>query len=69
MSNKQLIKLSNTLSNYDLMRLIEINSNRFSVFVDGVEGLHCETLHDEVPVCMNGNSIQINLKMDSKSQE
>ena len=62
MTDKELIELSNSLNNNDLMRLVQMNSNRFSVFVERHDGNHCETLCDVVPVCMNGNSIQINIK-------
>tara|TARA_R100001244_G_scaffold82709_1_gene64106 strand:- start:511 stop:708 length:198 start_codon:yes stop_codon:yes gene_type:complete len=62
METKEIVEMSNKLSNEDLSVLIAMNRSRVFVHVTRKDGSHCEELDDEVPSCLNGNSVQINLK-------
>jgi hypothetical protein len=57
--HQALCELYSTLSNDDLIDLIDMARGR--IFVWNPNDNVCYDLDDEVPVCRNGNSIQINL--------
>lgn len=61
MSKEELFELSTKLSLEDISDLIYINKDRIFVFV----GNSCEELCNDLPVCINGSSIQINLQGDT----
>jgi hypothetical protein len=42
--------------------LVNICRERIFVNVTRKDGSHCEELDDEIPTCLNGASVQINLK-------
>jgi len=57
--HQALCELYSTLSNDDIIDLIDMARGR--IFVWNPNDKNCYDLDDEVPVCRNGNSIQINL--------
>tara|TARA_R110000824_G_scaffold288786_1_gene477243 strand:- start:26 stop:232 length:207 start_codon:yes stop_codon:yes gene_type:complete len=67
MTEKELINLSNSLNNFDLARLVELNHERFFVYVERQDGSHCEPLCTDVPTCINGNSVQINIQEEKNN--
>ena len=60
--HQALCKLYSTLSNDDIIDLIGMARGR--IFIWNPNDNVCYDLDDEVPVCRNGNSIQINLIED-----
>jgi|32_taG_2_1085360.scaffolds.fasta_scaffold19467_10 uncharacterized protein with PhoU and TrkA domain len=60
--HQALCELYSTLSNDDIIDLISMARGR--IFVWNPNDNTCYDLDDEVPVCRNGNSIQINLIED-----
>jgi len=59
---KDLIEISNKLSNKDIKRLIQLNHTR--IFVYSPENNTCYNLDDEAPACLNGSTVQINLEKE-----
>ena len=57
--HQALCELYSTLSNDDLIDLIDMARGR--IFIWNPNDNVCYDLDNEVPVCRNGNSIQINL--------
>lgn len=62
MDTKELLEISNKLSNEDFVELININSKRF--FAWNPHDKTCYDLDNDVPACLNGGSIQINIDPD-----
>lgn len=60
--HQALCELYSTLSNDDIIDLIGMATGRISVWNPNDKTQY--DLDDEVPVCRNGNSIQINLMED-----
>ncbi len=59
--------LSNRLSNHDLCQLISALSDRIDVFIGGVGVMPHRmqlsgSLSKEVPACLNGSTVQINME-------
>jgi len=59
---KELINISNKLSNKDIKRLIELNHTRVEVF--NPSDKTCYLIDDEAPACLNGGKVQINLEKE-----
>lgn len=60
MEFKKLLKISNQLSNEDLVELINMNYDRF--FIWNPQDKTCYELDSEVPACLNGSQVQINIE-------
>ncbi len=58
----ELIELYHSLSNEDLMHLLNLAQERF--FIWNPNDNTCYDLDQEIPCCPNGNQIQINILED-----
>ena len=70
MKRDKLIKIANSLSNENMVDLISIFANRINIHV-GLVNMHCigGSLDLENPACLNGATVQINMKDDLLNEQ